>query len=96
MRALKLSEDVRPVSDLKAHGGELLRQVVDTGRPVILSRHGRAVAVLLSVDDYDEFQAFAAQRSVQRAVEEAERNVAEGRVVPHDDVLKLLDQWSGE
>lgn len=96
MRALKLSQDVRPVSDLKARGGELLRQVADTGRPVILSRHGRAVAVLVSVDDYDDFQAFAEQRSVQRAVAEAERDATEGRVVAHDDVLKLLDQWSDE
>ena len=30
------------------------------------------------------------------AVEEAERDVAAGRVVAHDDVLKLLDSWSDE
>ena len=94
VRGLKLAEDVRPVSDLKAHGGELLKQVVDTGRPIVLSRHGRAVAVLVSVADFDEYQAFAEQRSVRRAVEEAERDVEAGRVVPHDGVKKRLDEWA--
>lgn len=94
MRALKLTQDMRPVSDLKAHGGELIKQIGDTGRPVILSRHGRPVAVLLPVDDFDDYQAFIEQRSVQRAVEEGERDVAAGRTVPHEDVLKLLERWS--
>lgn len=59
-----------------------------------LSRHGRPVAVLLPVADFDEYQAFLEQRSVQRAVEDAERDVASGRSVPHDEVLRLLDRWS--
>ena len=43
MNAIRLSQDIRPVTDLKAHGAELVRQVTVEGRPVVLSRHGRAV-----------------------------------------------------
>jgi len=38
---LKLSEDIRPVTDLKSHGAEIVRDVT-SGRTVVLIRHGRA------------------------------------------------------
>jgi prevent-host-death family protein len=95
MRAFKLSEAVRPVSDLKAHGGEIVRQVTETGQPVVLSRHGRAVAVVLSVAEYEALQDMADRTELQKGVEEAERDIAEGRTVPHDEVMALLRRWAG-
>ena len=53
------------------------------------------MAVLLPVGDFDDYQAFIEQRSVQHAVEAGERDVAAGRTVPHEDVMKLLERWSG-
>ena len=94
MRGLKLSEDVRPITDLKAHGGEIVRQVSETGRPVVLSRHGRAVAVVLSVGEYEALQDSADRGELQRAVHDAERDVDAGRTIPHGEVMALLARWS--
>ena len=94
MRGLKLSEDVRPVTDLKSHGGEIVRQVTETGRPVVLSKHGRAVAVVLSVSEYEELQELADRSELQKAVDEAERQIREGKTVPHEEVLELLNRWA--
>lgn len=82
MRALKLSEDIRPVTDLKSSGAEIIRHV-EGGRTVVLSRHGRAVAVVLSVEEYEGLQDAADQLTLRRAVEEAEADIAQGRTLPH-------------
>jgi len=86
---LKLSEDIRPVTDLKSHGAEIVRDVTN-GRTVVLSRHGRAVAVMLAVAEYEGLVAAAAQPAMQRAVDEAEREIAAGQGVPHAIVRERL------
>jgi prevent-host-death family protein len=93
MPALKLSEDIRPVSDLKSHGAEIVRQVVD-GRPVVLSRHGRAVAVVLSVDDFEEMQEAAERSALLKALAVGVEDIKSGRTVPHEDVMRKLESWA--
>lgn len=87
MRALKLSEDIRPVTDLKSSGAEIIRQV-ESGRAVVLSRHGRAVAVVLSVEEYEDLQDSAERLTLRRAIEEAEDDVAQGRTLSHDAIRR--------
>jgi prevent-host-death family protein len=43
--SFSISEDIRPITDLKKHTREVLDQVRRTGRPVILTVNGRADAV---------------------------------------------------
>jgi len=82
MRALKRSEDIRPVTDLKSHGADIIRQV-ENGRAVVLSKHGRAVAVVVSVEEYEDLQESADRYALQRAVEQAETELDAGQGVPH-------------
>lgn len=93
--ALKLREDFRPVTDLKTHGAAIVRQVADTGRPVVLSRHGRPVAILLSVDEYEDLCEQTNIAALRTALAEAEADVAAGRTIPHEEMKKkfarLLD-----
>jgi prevent-host-death family protein len=94
MRALKLSEDVRPLSDLEARPTEIVEQVRATGRPVVITREGRGVAVMLSIQAFEELQDSAETGELQRAVEDAERDITEGRWVEHSEVLAKLKRWS--
>src|SRR5687768_3318470 len=94
MPALRLSQDIRPVTDLKAHGAEIVRQVGETHRPVVLSRHGRAVAVVRYVEEYGGLQDAAGRAELQAAVEEAEGEIAGGRSIPGDVVKRQLKTWA--
>ena len=89
MRALKLSEDIRPVTDLKSHGAEIIRQV-EGGHAVVLSKHGRAVAVVLSVEEYEDLQEVSERMRLQRAVEEAEAEFDAGKGISHSEMKKRL------
>ena len=90
MPALKLSTDIRPVSDLKSHGAEIVRQVNDTSRPVVLTRHGRSVAVVLSIEEYEANVELRAWADLRRAILKGERSLEEHGPVPHSEVVDYL------
>lgn len=48
------SQDVRPVTEFRAHASAFLQQIRDTKRAVILTQHGRCAAVLLDVAVYED------------------------------------------
>lgn len=48
------SQDVRPVTEFRAHTSAFLEQVRETKRAVILTQHGRSAAVLLDVAVYED------------------------------------------
>jgi antitoxin YefM len=96
MDRLRLGEDLRPLSDLKNQTSEVIQQAQTTGRPVVLTRHGRGVAVLLSLEAFEDLQSSAERLELQRAVDEAERDIAEGQWVEHSEVVAKLKRWAGE
>jgi prevent-host-death family protein len=94
MPHLKLSQDLRPVSDLKRQTSDIIHQVQETGRPVVLTEQGRGVAVVLSIQAFEDLQRSAERVKLQRAVDEAERDLAEGKWVEHSDVEAKLQRWA--
>lgn len=94
MARLKLSEDLRPLSDLKTQTSEVIKQAQESGRPVVLTRHGRGVAVVLSIAAFEDLQSSAERLQLQRAVEEAEQDILEGRWIEHAEVMEKLKGWS--
>jgi prevent-host-death family protein len=86
MAELTISQDIRPISDLKARGSELVAQAAQTGRPVVLTRHGRGVAVVLAVDDYQRLRQAAERGALAAALREGERDVEAGRTLTHDEM----------
>jgi prevent-host-death family protein len=54
--AMKLSESVKPISFLKSHTAEALRSVAEHRRPMVITQHGEAKAVLQDIVDYEMTQ----------------------------------------
>jgi prevent-host-death family protein len=96
MPALKVSEDLRPLTEMKSHPNDVVRQAQESGRPVVLTRYGRGVAVLLSVDAYEELEGAAARARLVSGIREAEAAVERGDVVGDDDMNALMDSWDAE
>ncbi|MBM4364623.1 MAG: type II toxin-antitoxin system Phd/YefM family antitoxin [Deltaproteobacteria bacterium] len=83
---LKMSEDLRPLTDLKSEAGDIVGQVERTGRPVVITRHGRGVAVILSLAAFEEMQARMETGDLRRALAEGEEDVRAGRLLTHAEV----------
>ena len=93
MVPMKIAEDLRPLSDLKAHASAVVKQAQESGRPVVLTRHGRGVAVVLSVEAFEELQASARREELQAAVDAGEKAYAAGEWVDNNEVEKELLAW---
>jgi antitoxin YefM len=91
MKAFKLSEDLKPLSDLKSHAAEVVRQVEETGRPVVITRHGRGVAVVMSLETFEGFCALEDRLELFQAVHAAEEDVAAGRLHSQAEVESRIE-----
>ena len=85
--AVKFSRDIIPLTDLKTNPGRVVRQVVDSHRPVLITSRGRGVAVVQSVADYE---AVEEERVFMRAVVQGIADVDAGREVSSEEVRARL------
>lgn len=66
---LSPSQDVRPVTEFRAHASAFLHQIRTTKHPLILTQHGRCAAVLLDVTVYEDLLGELARLRERRAVD---------------------------
>ena len=76
--AVRFSEDVVPLTDLKTNPGRVVKHAAESHRPVLLTRRGRGVAVMQSVIDYETAEE---ERVFMRAVVEGLSDLEAGREV---------------
>jgi prevent-host-death family protein len=84
---VKFSEDVIPLGDMKVNPGKIVRRIDETGRPALLTSHGRGVAVVQALSAYEAAQE---EREFMRAVVTGLADVDAGRVVPMTEVKRRL------
>ena len=53
---MKPSEAIRPISYLKAHAAEIIREISENRNPVYITQHGIAKVVLQDVYSYEQTQ----------------------------------------
>ncbi len=51
---LKITQDILSITELKKHTSNILQQIHNTKRPVILTVNGKAEAVLLDASEYEK------------------------------------------
>ena len=66
------TEDIHPMSEHRAHLSEHLRQVQETGRPMVITQNGRPAAVVLSPAKYDELLRAADIAAIREGLADAE------------------------
>ncbi|HSO39005.1 MAG TPA: type II toxin-antitoxin system Phd/YefM family antitoxin [Labilithrix sp.] len=87
MRAVRISEDIVPVSDFKAQAADWLRRVADTGQPVVITQNGKAAGVLVSPAEFDRLLERA---GLLEAIDAGLADEKAGRVVSHAAVVSEM------
>jgi len=85
MSRLVLDEDVKPLSEFRAHVTSCLSQIRRTRRPVVITHHGKSAAVLLGVAEYEGLMG---KMEILEDIRLAEDQLAQGRGVSHETALK--------
>lgn len=89
MKPVRISTDVVPVARFKARASAWLKQVRESGRPLIITQNGEAAGVVISPEDYDRHvHRILFMDSVMKGLADAET----GDVMDTDAVRKLLAQ----
>lgn len=83
MNRIEVHEDVRPLTDVRKNLAEMVARVRRTNRPLVLTQHGRAAAVMLSPEGYDEL---IRRAEFVQAVEEGLAEADAGELVPQSAV----------
>lgn len=53
---MKVSEAVKPISYLKAHASEIIRDIIDTNKTLVITQNGEAKAILQDIKKYEQTQ----------------------------------------
>jgi prevent-host-death family protein len=81
---MRLTGQVRSISYLKAHAAELLRELVASQEPIVITQNGEARAVILDVASYDQLQESAA---LLKLLSLADRQAEEGMLESAADAI---------
>lgn len=87
MPRLNLDEDIQPLSEFRANAAAMLERVRTSGRPLVLTQRGHSAAVVVAVAEYERM---LDELELLRDVRLAERQVANGEGIPHDQVLEQI------
>ena len=84
---MKLKDRVKPISYIKNHAAELLREITETRQNLIITQHGEAVAVLQDVEAYERTQETLALLKILAL---GNQQIEAGNVEPARDVIKRI------
>ena len=90
MQPFKLDEDIRPLSEFRSGVATFIKQVSDTRRPLVLTQHGRGVAVVV---DIREFDAMREKLAILDDIQVSRAQIAAGGGIPHDEArMRVLNK----
>ena len=84
---MKYSTQIKPISYLKANAAEVVRELAEQRKPLVITQNGEAKAVLQDVASYEETQETMAMLKILAL---GNRQIEEGRVVSAKAALKRL------
>ena len=90
---MKLLDQIKPISYLKAHAAEILRNLSAQKGPLIITQNGEAKAVMQDIKSYEQTQETIALLKILAL---GTRQVEEGKIQPASDVVaKLRERRKG-
>ena len=84
---MKLSSQVKPISYLKAHAAEIVRNLAEQQEPMVITQNGEAKVVIQDIDSYERTQQTMALLKILAL---GIRQVEEGDVLPAYEAIKRV------
>jgi prevent-host-death family protein len=84
---MRYSRQIKPISYLKANAADVLRELEEQRKPLIITQNGEAKAVLQDVASYEETQETLALLKILAL---GSQQVERGEVTPVSEVAKRL------
>jgi prevent-host-death family protein len=89
---MDLSRDIHPLTDFKRRTPEFLRQLKQSGKPLVLTLNGKAEIVVQDAKSYQRLLDLAERLETIEAVKEGLVSIDKGEGRPIDDVFDALEK----
>ncbi|MBN2526077.1 MAG: type II toxin-antitoxin system Phd/YefM family antitoxin [Deltaproteobacteria bacterium] len=86
---MSLETDIRPITYLKARASDLLKQVNETHRHVVITQNGEAKAVL---QDPASFEEMRTALTLMKMISQSEDAIRRGDIMSNEDVFNDLEK----
>ncbi len=84
---MKLSSQIKPISYLKAHAAEIVRNLGEQREALIITQNGEAKVVIQDIESYEQTQETMALLKILAL---GMRQIEEGKVLAAEDVIDRL------
>lgn len=84
---MRYSRQIKPISYLKANAADVLHELAEQRKPLIITQNGEAKAVIQDVASYEETQETL---TLLKILALGSQQVARGEVTPIGEVVKRL------
>jgi prevent-host-death family protein len=86
---MNISSDIRPVTYLKSRAADLLKQINDTRRPVIITQNGEPRAV---IQDPQSFEDMRNAIGIMKLISMGEEEIRNGNILEQEAVFKNIEE----
>ena len=86
---MSIKTDIRPVTYLKSKASDLLKQVNETHRHVVITQNGEPKAVLQDTASFEETKRALA---LMKLIHQSEEAIRQGKITTHEDVFRQLNE----
>jgi prevent-host-death family protein len=86
---INLAEDIKPISYVKAHTAEVLKQIEEKNNPVVITQNGEARAVLMNVQYY---QNIMDSINLLKILSIGENDIKNGKTISEEEMDKRIEK----
>jgi len=86
---MNISSDIKPVTYLKSRAADLLKQINETHRPVIITQNGEPKAV---IQDPESFENMKNAIGILKLISLGEEDIRAGKIYTQEDVFSSLEK----
>lgn len=85
---MNTKQDIRSISFVKANAANMLDQVNETHRPIIITQNGEAKAVLMDTESYDAMQNAI---KILKLISMGEKDIKNGKFIEQDSFFSTVE-----
>lgn len=84
---------VKPISYLKSHAAEIVRDITESGEPMLITQNGEAKVVVQDAQSYEDMQQTVA---LLKILAMGQKDIETGNFTPTDEVFDELERMDRE
>ena len=85
---MNITQDIKPVTYLKSRAADILKQINETHRPVIITQNGEPKAILQDPESYENMRNAI---GILKLISQGEGEIRNGKTRPQQKVFESIE-----